>query len=428
MKTTVSTQDLIDSFSDEELLLLQEHIEIYSKLDAGIVSPITEYQKHFTRVCLGSAEPSNEHERLYIKYKYVISVATPQKSFARESIESAHNFFANSTILTNKTCSAIFQRTSTFISRNCSSIVSFVSRKNDTVFTITQFSVSTLSNWTSLIFLDAHFLNQIEKWLGHTFNSVSNVYTQAMDVKFLAGMSGQSEWISPKVHRIVDGNHTLTGAWDAVRDALPDDTFAEEVGNYFIALGTDLCSKSGLPLFTISKGSLNNITGSLQEYLLIPKSWTIDILTVNVTELFGSSLFTIALLLNWNDRDKEEFISITTNSAISAIYCANPILGTLTLTMLAFSFQKAHKAGETKNTLEGIIKGICCSSSFLLTSSLIAGPAWIGIVAGICIGGFLSSNLKKISVIDVAKHYTSTAIECIAVKRFYATPSPGTAS
>ena len=69
----------------------------------------------------------------------------------------------------------------------------------------------------------------------------ATIYDKAMDARFIeTGMGGG-------YHRLFDGGHTLWGAFQAVRDASPDDSVFEEAMGLLQALARDATTPRGLP-------------------------------------------------------------------------------------------------------------------------------------------------------------------------------------
>jgi hypothetical protein len=83
--------------------------------------------------------------------------------------------------------------------------------------------------------LASDFSRNMSRWLEGMTEGAPTVYDKAMDAAYIATKDGGG-----KLHRLFDGSHTLWGAWDKVQDALPDDTFAQEVIGYTQSLLKDV--------------------------------------------------------------------------------------------------------------------------------------------------------------------------------------------
>ena len=57
-------------------------------------------------------------------------------------------------------------------------------------------------------------------------------------------------------HRLFDGEHTLAGAYEAVRAASPDDSLIEEGLGFVQGMFRDLTTTKGLPLANWDKGPM----------------------------------------------------------------------------------------------------------------------------------------------------------------------------
>ena len=114
----------------------------------------------------------------------------------------------------------------------------------------------------------SHDLNAV---LASTVQGPATVYDKAMDAAYLATHIGGGN------HRLFDGGHTVAGAFKAVRDALPDDSIAEEALGYVQAMFRDMTTPKGLPLTTWDKASYEQVATYLQEHFRIPKEWFYDL-------------------------------------------------------------------------------------------------------------------------------------------------------
>lgn len=56
-------------FTVDHLELIRRHRKFYEQLDRGRLTPTTDAQRHFVKVCRGSAPPVTDHERAYMAYK-----------------------------------------------------------------------------------------------------------------------------------------------------------------------------------------------------------------------------------------------------------------------------------------------------------------------------------------------------------------------
>lgn len=246
--------------------------------------------------------------------------------------------------------------------------------------------------------LASDFSRNMESWLGAMFNEgTPSIYDKAVDAVYNATHIGGGH-----LHRLFDGSHTLWGMWDKVREASSDDTFLQEVIGYATALGKDLSSYVGIPLFDLSKSSYDQVAGALNTTFHIPKSWFADLLHVNATELVGTTIGTIAIALNWNKKQVKEFASLAGSLGIVSIASANPALAVVTLPALAKSFADARQKGDYAEFVNGLAKGRVGTGAFLATASAVGGPVWIGILAGMCVGTIVHRTMHAVEVSEIA--------------------------
>jgi hypothetical protein len=85
---------------------------------------------------------------------------------------------------------------------------------------------------------------------------------------------------------------------------------------------------------------------------------------------------------------------------ISSIVSANPALGVVTLVALSKSFVDAGQKGDYMEIVDGLSKGEVGTGVFLATSSVIGGPVWVGILAGMCVGVVVH---KYMDTVDISK-------------------------
>ncbi|MBW2038242.1 MAG: hypothetical protein JRI46_01375 [Deltaproteobacteria bacterium] len=246
--------------------------------------------------------------------------------------------------------------------------------------------------------LASDFSRNMESWLGHMFNEgIPSIYDKAADAVYIATHIGGGH-----LHRLFDSSHTLWGMWDKVKDASPDDSFLQEIVGYTTALGKDLSSSVGIPLFDWSKSSYDQVASALNSTFHIPKSWFSDLLHVNTTELIGTSIGTIAVALNWNKKQVREFSSLAGSLGISSIASANPVLAVVALTALAKSFADAKQKGDYSEFVNGLAKGGVGTGAFLATASAIGGPVWVGLLAGTCVGAVVHKTMGTVQVSQIS--------------------------
>jgi len=261
--------------------------------------------------------------------------------------------------------------------------------------------------------LASDFSKSMESWLGHMFNEgTPSIYDKAADAVYIATHIGGGH-----LHRLFDGIHTLWGMWDKIKDASPDDSFLQEIVGYATALGKDLSSSVGIPLFDWSKSSYDQVASALNSTFHIPKSWFSDLLHVNATKLIGTSIGTIAVVLNWNKKQVKEFSSLAGSLGISSIASANPALAVVALTTLAKSFADAKQKGDYSEFVNGLAKGGVGTGAFLATASAIGGPVWVGLLAGTCVGVVVHKTMDTVQLSQISTFIEESIRRGIVVEK-----------
>jgi hypothetical protein len=250
--------------------------------------------------------------------------------------------------------------------------------------------------------LSTDFSKSIDRLTEWITESAPTVYDRAADAIYNATHEGG------KFHRIIDGSHSPVAMWEKVREALPDDTFIQEVTGYADALMKDLSTTQGIPIVSISRESYDAIANSVNTAFGIPRSWTADALTVNTSELLASSLGVVALALNWNAADKERFFEAIGSAGIAATCSANPVLALVTMVSFAKAFNESRDRQSYGEFLRGLSKGGLGTGVLLAASSVIGGPAWIGLIVGLCLAIASRQAIDKIEFSEVASWLVNT--------------------
>ncbi len=219
----------------------------------------------------------------------------------------------------------------------------------------------------------------LDNWLTSLFEAAPTIYDRAVDATYLeTGIGGG-------LHRLFDGSHTPQEMWAIVRDVLPDDGMADEVQGWLSSLTKDLVTPAGIPLVTTEPATYEALAATLEQTLAILRNWTADALTINGTELIASSIGIIAIALNWSRPEEDRFVETVGALGLTAAYGANPVL----MVVAVVAFARAWHAGRHRNDRIGFMRtlaeGGMGPAIVVVTSSLIGGPAWIGLVAGLCL-------------------------------------------
>ncbi len=217
----------------------------------------------------------------------------------------------------------------------------------------------------------------VNGWVERTFEGAATIYDESADLVFNTTNEGGA------LHRPFDGSHTVGGMWTAAKDASPNNSLAEEVAGYVDAFLKDVSTVNGLPFFTLSPETYDELANTFIQGLGIPKAWTADLLSFNMVELFATSLGVISLAMNWNNSSREQFADHAVSLGIAAAFSANPLLGIVALVALAKALDRRNDKIAYTELLKGIGRGGIGTGLLLTACSVIGGPAWIGAIVGL---------------------------------------------
>jgi hypothetical protein len=251
--------------------------------------------------------------------------------------------------------------------------------------------------------LSTDFSRKFTEWTEWVSQAAPTVYDKSVDAVYNATREGGSE-----LHRLIDQQHDLFAMWRAVKDALPNDSSIDEIGGYFSALWKDMATPQGIPFTSISREDYDALADALNQTFGIPRSWVSDSLTFNATELLASSLGVVALALNWSSEDKERFGEIASTLGIAGAISANPLLGLVALVSLARAFNEGQDKQAYTEVLNGMVKGGIGTGVLIAVTAVISGPAWVGLVVGLCLSIYIRKYTDKvIELADIVDWVTS---------------------
>lgn len=194
--------------------LLQRYLPFYEALEAGLRKPKTEAQRHFILMCAGRVKPRTQHEIAYSRYLSMIK--KPKRSMDLVITASSRLIEAVDALDAAQLTVAVNSKTSRMLQD-----LKLAYQQRSKRFAS---SSAEASLWASTILADFSFSRPIERWSGETFNTLSNVYTKALDGAHALGLKAGESYVSPALHRLFSG-HTPWEAWIAVRDASEHDSF-----------------------------------------------------------------------------------------------------------------------------------------------------------------------------------------------------------
>ena len=236
----------------------------------------------------------------------------------------------------------------------------------------------------------------VNSWLQEMVSGRPTIYDRAMDAAYNATHIGGGN------HRLFDGGHSLVGAFQAARDASPDDSIFKEAAGLLQALARDATTPRGLPLVTWDQETFNGLTDSLGR-VGIPREWVIDMVSYDAAEVIGASVGVLAIALNWNSDDVEQFAQLVGGMGLSAVVGANPLLLMVTVVALAKAYHTARKTGDWKEFADGLARGGICTGAVILVTSMVGGPAVVVLLTGICVGVLAQQASQKVSVVEIGQ-------------------------
>lgn len=250
----------------------------------------------------------------------------------------------------------------------------------------------------------------------------ATIYDKAMDAEYLVDHVGGGN------HRMFDGGHTIAGAFEAGRNASPDDSLLQEALGTVQGLLRDGTTAKGLPLANWDEATYNQVAGTLDSQFNIPKNWFYDLNSYDAAELLGGVVGVVAVTFNWNRADTETFARLVGGMGVSAAISANPLLLVVTVVALARAFHKAHQTGEYAEFVDGQLKGGMGTGATLAAVSLVGvagGPAGAALLAGLAAGVLVNTATKNVSIVEVSQVMAKNAKAAAAEARALAAERVG---
>ncbi len=374
-------------FSEEEKALLRRYLRSYRNLVAGRIPANTAARKRFVEVAEGRRRSEAIHEIAFVKWQMWMRLR-PYEVLDENIVDVASEPIGRS-----KRISGAPAMAEPFFSTRIRDVVG---RLVDRSSTRGRDALEHSASWFNSA-LGTEFALQLDRWMRDTFAAgKATIYDKAMDAAHIASPSGP-------FHRLWDGGHSLIDAWTAVKNASPDDTFAQEVAGYLGAIWKDVVTPMGLPIATVDREWFQQTAVTLKEFG-ITKHQFADAISQTGSELAGAALGVVALLLNWDKADAEKAASLAGSLGVSTICAANPILGLVAVACFARAYQTAKNANSKSSLPVGLFSGSAGSAVILASSSIIAGPVWVGllvgIVASILTQRAISSGAKRVGEVD----------------------------
>jgi hypothetical protein len=192
-------------------------------------------------------------------------------------------------------------------------------------------------------------LNDLLKWAEEITKSAATVYDKAMDKNYLLESVGGGN------HRMFDGGHDLAGAWEAVKNVRPDDTFQQEVIGYASGIWKDLTTVKGLPFTTWKPKAYNECADWVASYNIpgASKDWFYDLMSCDALEVVGASMGTASVLFFFSESDKQRVSEIIGSMGAVSVASANPLMGVALVFCVAYSYFVKKQQFDTHQVAVG---------------------------------------------------------------------------
>jgi hypothetical protein len=375
-----------------DLALLDRHRRFYEALASGKRQPSTALQAHFVAVAHRHARPATQHELAFQRFRdgwrdprcealgrcaVPALTACPTMS-AERSVDLAD--------------AAQLEAPASEARRAFRHIRGLYLEGKATG----RRASADASVWIATALADPQLSRSLEHWTSDMFGKLSNVYTQALDGGFVSSLKPGTDYVSPWLHRLFEG-HTVGVAWRAARNALADDSFAEEVVGWLRALGSDFVTVVGLPATSLTPEDYARLETFVCDTFGVPREWLIDVLHMNAIEglqLAAGCVPIIAAVMGWSRSDAETYARLAGRLGVGAVVAANPIMILVALAMLARGYQMA-KDSDAKGLWRQVVEGGVPAAAALGIASITGGPPLLGVAAGVIVAKGIQDALKS---------------------------------
>jgi uncharacterized protein YifE (UPF0438 family) len=381
----------LSSLSKWDVRLLNKHLTRYKKLESGQVEPSSANERHFIDVFVNGQPPITQHEIAYSRYKAEqLTTETFKASTAAEHINDDDIEENETTVDTlDEVLISAEQASEKF------SLASRLRKHYQTKLPSKDDLSANAMVWMNFL-TESSVSKSLERWSADTFNTLSNEYTKIIDGSFADGLKSGADYVSPALHRLVDG-HTLPEAFRRGREAMQNDSTIQEVYGTLEALLSDMSSVIGLPVVEFGKEKAEAFRDAFAAIGVDEKRFA-DFFSYNTVEVIGSAIPALALMFSWNSDDTERFAKIVGALAISTAYAGNPIGAIVVLVGLAKSFQKRRQENLSVTTWAKSLGSGGLTSTLVIVSMSLVGPTlW---VFGISV--LIAFNLMKAKGVDVS--------------------------
>lgn len=385
----------MSSLKKWDVKLLNMHLSRYKKLEASEVKPSSANERHFIDVFVNGHPPITQHEIAYSRYK----AEQPITETLKESTVSDNKDDDDDDDPDGQIETTIDSLDEVLIGSEQSSEKFSLALRLRKHYQSKLPSKDDLSAnamvWMSFL-TESSVSKSLERWSADTFNNLSNEYTKIIDGSFAEGLKSGADYVSPALHRLVDG-HTLPEAFRRGREAMQNDTTIQEIFGTLEALLSDMSSVIGLPVIEFGKEKAEDFRDAFAAIGVDEKRFA-DFFSYNTVEVVASTIPALALMFSWNSDDAVRFAKIVGALGISTAYAGNPIGAIVVLVGLAKSFQKKRQQNLSAKTWAKSLGSGGLTSTLVIVSMSLVGPTFW--VFGISV--LIAVNLMRAKGVDVS--------------------------
>jgi len=232
------------------------------------------------------------------------------------------------------------------------------------------------SKYLTLAISTPGFEGEISRALAAKYNKNTEIYDKIIDSNYIkTGVGGST------LHHNLDGSHTWTGAINALKEELSEESEIILVYNAMIHLAKDFTTPSGINPF-LSPQQFTQTKNFLVESFNIPKSTVNDLLNLNFTELCGTSVATVSLILDYDDLQIQKLGKFVSHLGLSSYIAGNPAMLLLTTLCLCQACYMLWQGQSNLDFFDGILEGGINAGAFFYLSSMFSSEVFIGLAVG----------------------------------------------
>ena len=234
----------------------------------------------------------------------------------------------------------------------------------------------------------------------------ATIYDKAMDAGYLATNIGGGN------HRLLDGGHTIAGAFKAVRGASTEDSIIQEGLGFVQGMFRDLTTPKGLPLANWDKATYDQVASFMESQFRVDRDWFYDLNSYTSAELVGGSIGILAVVFQWNRADTESFSRMVGSMGVAAVISANPLLVVIMVVAFARAFQRARMDNTYGDLVDGSVRGAVVATLTIFAVAQVAmvgGPVALSFLVGLVVGILANKAVSHVSVAEISRFLAERA-------------------